>query len=175
MNFIRPEVQALLRRWSEVIAAGVIVLVGIWFILSDLWIWQALGVLIAGVGMLLAFAAWRRVRFSALTAGPGLVEVDERQISYFAPYEGGAVSIDFLARITAVGPSKGGGPDDLTWVLEEDGGSMLTIPNAAAGAQDLFDAFAALPDVNYANAQRALEDRSGDSFVIWAKPVTALH
>ncbi len=175
MSFIRPEVRDLLQRWSEVIASAVIMLVGLWFLFTDQWIWQGLGIFIAVVGAILGFAAWRRTRFASLTAGPGLVEVDERQISYFAPYEGGVVSIDMLARITAVAPVKGGGPDDLTWVLEEDGGVTLTIPNAAAGAQDLFDAFAALTDVDYSNAQRALEDRSGDSFVIWSKPRAALH
>lgn len=175
MNFIRPEAQALLRKWSEVIGACVITLVGIWLIFSGQWIWQAMGVFIAGVGLVLSVSAYRRTKFTSLAAGPGMVEVDERQISYFAPFDGGAVSIDLLARVTAVSPKAGRGPDDLTWVLEEDGGATLTIPNAASGAQDLFDAFAALPDVNYSNAQKALEDQSGDSFVIWAKPRTALH
>ena len=141
MSFIRPEVRELLTRWSEVIAATLIMLVGLWFLFADQWIWQGLGLIIALIGAILGFAAWRRTRFAALVAGPGLVEVDERQISYFAPYEGGAVSIDMLARVTAVAPVKGGGPDDLTWVLEEDGGVTLTIPNAASGAQHLFDAF----------------------------------
>lgn len=175
MNFIRPEILQALRRWSEVIAAGIIVLAGFWFVSSSGWIWQVLGGIIVVVGLMLGFAGWRRVRFGALQAGPGLVEVDERQISYFAPYDGGAVSIDMLARITAVSPSKGGGADDLTWVLEEDGGTMLTIPNAASGAQDLFDAFAALPNVDYTSAQKALAHRGGNSFVIWTKPLEALH
>ena len=175
MNFIRPEIRAMFHKWSEVIAACVIAVVGLWLLFSNQWIWQAMGVFIAGVGVILAVTAYRRTKFAALGAGPGMVEVDERQISYFAPFEGGVVSIDLLARITAISPVAGQGADDLTWVLEEDGGATLTIPNAASGAQDLFDAFAALPDVNYANAQKALEDKRGDSFVIWAKPRPALH
>lgn len=175
MNLVRTEVKSLLSRWSEVIAGLTVAVLGLWFLTRIGWLWQTLGVLIILVGCALAFTAWRRLGFSSPKAGPGLVEVDERQISYFAAFEGGSVSIDQLARITAIAPQTNGGVDDLTWVLEEDGGITLTIPNAASGAQLLFDAFEALPGVNYASAQKALADRTGQSYVIWTKPMDALH
>lgn len=175
MNFIRPEIRAALLRWSEVLAGIAVAVAGFWFALQAGLFWKALGGLIGLVGLGLAFASWRRMAFGSAQPGPGLVEVDERQISYFAAYEGGVISIDQLARVSAIGPGGSGGALDLTWVLEEDGGGTLTIPNAAAGAQLLFDAFAALPGLDYALAQKALQTRSGESYVIWAKPREALH
>jgi len=175
MNFIRPEVQALLNKWREVLAAAGVILAGLWFLTSSQWLWQALGVVITVAGLGLGFVAFRRARFATQADGPGVVEVDERQISYYAPEHGGVVSIEMLARVSAVSPKDSAGPDALNWVLEEDGGTTLVIPNAAAGAQNLFDAFAALPGVDYAKAQKALAEMSGDSFVIWTKPRAALH
>ena len=175
MSLVRPEIHALLMRWSEVLVGLVVGLIGLWFGLRPGFFWQGLGLVIGTVGLGLAYIAWRRLRFNTAQAGPGLVEVDERQISYFAAYEGGAVSIDQLARISAIAPGGGAGSGSLTWVLEEDGGITLTIPHAASGAQLLLDAFAALPGVDYASAQRALETRDGQSYVIWSKPRDALH
>ncbi len=175
MTLVRPEVQSLLMRWSEVLAGLAVGILGVWFATRIGVFWQVLGGIIVLIGLGLAFAGWRRIGFASTRTGPGLVEVDERQISYFAAYEGGVISIDQLARVSAIAPAKGGGPDDLLWVLEEDGGVTLSIPNAASGAQLLFDAFAALPDVNYSNAQKALASRGSDSFVIWTKPLDALH
>ena len=172
---IRPEAAAFFKRHSEIFAGLIIALIGLWLATRIGWFWTAIGVIIALMGLGLAFTAFRRLIFKTDQIGPGVVEVDERQISYFSAYEGGTVSIETLARITAITTDEGPWADDLHWVLEEDGGTTLTIPNSAAGAEQLFDAFAALDGVDYSMATKAMGTTSHDSFVIWSKPRAALH
>ena len=172
---IRPELIQRFKKYREVIAAVFFAFVGIWVMSWGVWFWQGVGALVLLTGAALAYTALRRMRFQTDQVGPGVVEVDERQISYFSAYEGGAVSIEALARITCVTTDTGPWAEDLHWVLEEDGGSTLTIPNSAAGTEKLFDAFAALPGVDYAKATKAMESTENDSYVSWAKPRTSLH
>ncbi len=172
---IRPEVTAFFKKYSEIFAGLIVAFVGLWLATRLGWFWTALGVVIASMGLGLVFVAFRRLIFKTDQIGPGVVEVDERQISYFSAYDGDVVSIESLARITAVTSSEGPWADDLHWVLEEDGGTTLTIPNSASGAEQLFDAFAALDGVDYSMATRAMGTTSHDSFVIWSKPRAALH
>lgn len=172
---IRPEVLAFFRKYSEAIAGILVALIGLWLALRSGWFWTGIGIIIAGMGAGLTFTACRRLLFKTDQIGPGVVEIDERQISYFAAYDGGVVSIESLARITAISTDEGPWADDLHWVLEEDGGTILTIPNSAAGAEQLFDAFSALDGVDYSMATKALGATSNDSYVIWAKPRAALH
>ena len=169
--FLRPEAIAALKRWGEVIAGGVLALMGLWALLSAGWVMQATGAGLILLGAAIAFAAWRRIKFSGFSGGPGVVEVDERQISYFGAYEGGAVSLEMLARVTMLSNSSG----QLVWLFEEDGGQSLTIPAAAAGADQIYDALSALPGLDYEAANRAMRAGSHESFVIWAKPQTRLH
>lgn len=169
--FLRPEAIAVLKRWSEVIAGAVIMALGVWTLSRAGWIMQAAGAGLILLGAAMSFAAWRRARFSGFSGGPGVVEVDERQISYFGAYEGGAVSLDMLARVTMLSDDH----KQLVWLFEEDGGQSLSIPAAAAGADQIYDALAALPGVDYDAATRAIRAGSHESFVIWAKPQTHLH
>jgi len=104
-----------------------------------------------------------------------VVEVDERQISYYAAYEGGAISINQLARVTILSADTGPWAEDLHWLLEEDGGGRLMIPNSASGAEKLFDALSALNGVDYAAATRAMASTQPDAIVLWSKPRAALH
>ena len=107
--------------------------------------------------------------------GPGVVEVDERQITYFAPLGGGAVSINDLARVTILTNDQGPFAEDIHWLLEENGGLRLLIPNSAEGAAQLFDALAPLKGVDFEAAIRAMGSTTPDSFVIWAKEPVRLH
>jgi len=172
---IRPEVLAIFRRYSEVLIGLMLAGLGGWVVLRSGWFWMLIGaaVMIAGLG--LAYIAWRKLAFRSKEIGPGVVEVDERQISYFSAYEGGAVSINQLAQISAVTDMRAGQAGQMHWVLEEDGGGKLVIPNSAAGADQLFDAFAALDGVDYASASRAIGAVQSETLVIWSKPRAALH
>ncbi|MFY0692912.1 MAG: hypothetical protein JXR14_13450 [Paracoccaceae bacterium] len=169
--FLRPEAVAALKRWGEVIAGGVIMALGLWTLAGSGWVMQATGAGLLLLGAAMAFAAWRRAKFSGFTGGPGVVEVDERQISYFGAYEGGAVSLEMLARVTMLNDNRG----QPVWLFEEDGGQSLSIPAAAAGADQIYDALSALPGLDYEAANRAMRAGSNESFVIWAKPHTRLH
>ncbi|MEM9434313.1 MAG: hypothetical protein AAGA12_10355 [Pseudomonadota bacterium] len=171
MTIIRPEAAAFLSRWSEFLASVVIMLLGVWALLQAGWLLQVTGGGIGLIGAALAFTAFRRQRFRQSEQGPGLIELDERQLSYFAPYDGGAVSLDMLARVTistsATSPA--------LWTFEEDGGRTLAIPAHAAQADLLFDALASLPAVDYERAADALAHQQDDHFVIWAKDRALLH
>jgi len=172
---IRPEVVALFRKYAEVIAGLIIAVVGFWLLTRTDWFWKLIGGLVMGFGLVMFTTALRRIAFKTDQIGPGVVEVDERQISYFSAYDGGAVSIEALTRITVISSDQGPWADDMHWVLEEDGGTMLTIPNSATGTEKLFDAFSALDGVDYTMATKALGSTENDSYVIWAKPRKALH
>ena len=175
MNFIRPEIRALFRKYSEVIAGVALALLGVWNILGTGWVLDLLGFALLVLGAGIAFTALRRLRFPVQSDGPGVVEIDERQISYFSAYSGGTVSIENLARVTAVSPAAGSAVKDMHWHLEEDGGTVLSIPASAAGVERLFDAFAALDGVDYDKATKALHATEENSFVIWAKERVRLH
>lgn len=173
---IRPEVQAFLARHSEVLLGLSLVGFGILSFNNFGILWQAAGVLLFLCGAAIAWTAWRRVRLtSKVQDGPGVVEVDERQITYFAPHEGGAVSINDLARVTILTNDQGPIREDVHWLLEEDGGTRLLIPNSAEGAAQLFDALAPLKGVDFEAAIRAMGSTKIDSFVIWAKQRGRLH
>ena len=173
---IRPEVRAMITRYSEVLAGAAIVLLGILAFSQFGLFWQGLGILLVVTGLAFAWTAWRRVRLTAKTQdGPGVVEVDERQITYFAPLGGGAVSINDLARVTILTSDQGPVAQDVNWLLEENGGSRLLIPNSAEGAAQLFDALSPLKGVDFEAAIRAMGSTATDSFVIWAKDPVRLH
>ena len=172
---IRPELLAHFKKYREVIAAIVFAFAGLWAMTWGGWFWQGVGALILLIGAALAYTALRRMRFATDEIGPGVVEVDERQISYFSAYDGGSVSINQLARISIIGNQGGQWGDTKHWVLEEDGGMLLTIPAAASGAEKLIDAFTALDGLNLDRASAALNSSKNDASVIWQRPRTALH
>lgn len=173
---IRPEIREMLARYGEVLAGGMVVLLGVLSFKQFGLFWQGLGAVLVLAGLGIAWTAWRRVRLTAKTHdGPGVVEVDERQITYFAPLGGGAVSINDLARVTILTNDQGPFAEDVHWLLEENGGTRLLIPNSAEGAAQLFDALSPLKGVDFEAAIRAMGSTASDSFVIWAKDPARLH
>lgn len=178
---IRPQVKAALWRWREVIAAAVIGGVGLWFI--------RLGGLIlipAGAGILvlataLGLNAWRRMRFGQGIGAPGVVEVDEGQISYMGPEIGGFVSLPELVEIKLI-TLRG----RRMWRLKQADGQAILVPVDAAGADRLFDAFASLPGLDTADLVAVLgPDAMGDGQLpapdglagmrmVWRRPGTGV-
>ena len=90
---IRPEALATLRRWQEVALGGAGMALGLWLFTRGGWILMPLGVGIAALALGYAVLSLRRMRFAQGAGAPGVVEVDEGQISYFGPVAGGAVSL----------------------------------------------------------------------------------
>ncbi|KAJ54050.1 hypothetical protein ACMU_03920 [Actibacterium mucosum KCTC 23349] len=175
MPLIRPEVTEALVRWREVILGVAIVVFGLWLFNLGGVFYPVVGFFAGLLGVGLAIAAWRRMRFPGGGGGLGVVEVDERQITYFAPQGGGAVSIDTLARVEIHTNNAGPFQPDLFWVFHSDGEPMLTIPGGAKGIEALFDALSALPGANYAAATEAAGSTEQALFVIWQKERSRLH
>lgn len=155
MSFVRPEIAAGLFAARELIAALAISAFGLWLIWLGGYLLTPLGLGILGIGGGSAVLAWRRMRFGQAGEAPGAVEVDEGQIAYFGPRVGGVVGIPDLAEVALV-TLRG----RRLWQLKEANGQSLLIPVEAAGAERLFDAFAALPGMDTATLIAALNPQT---------------
>ena len=151
MPLIRPELTASLKRSSEVLAGLGVVLFGVWALQANDPFFQALAALVALAGLGLAVIGWRRMRFKRDGVAPGVVQLDEGQVSYFGPEEGGFLALRTLAELHLIDHGN-------TWLLISTDGTRLEIPVAASGADGLFDAFATLPDLRMQSVIEALDD-----------------
>jgi hypothetical protein len=164
MALIRDEVRAMLRRHSEVIAAGVAAAAGLWLAAQGGWLLLPLGLVMAGLAGLWAVQAWWRLRFRQVVAAPGVVELDEGQIGYLAPGFGGFVTLHELIelRLIRVHGAR-------VWRLKQADGQALLIPVAATGSDRLFDAFAALPGLRPQALVAAIEAPDAEDRLVWRR------
>ncbi len=170
---IRPEISSALVRYREALAAGLVVLAGLWLVVLGGYVLVPLGLIIAAIGAILTLTALRRARFAQTVAAPGMVELDERQVSYLAPELGGFISLDELEEIRLLAMR-----GRRMWRLKQTDGQALLIPVDAEGAEKLFDVFAALPGMDTAALVLALQapapqkanlTLAAQTFVIWRK------
>lgn len=164
MSFIRPEARAALWRAREALIGGAIALLGLSWAVGPggLLGWLGWGLLIAGVALLVI--GLQRLRFRMGAGGPGVVQVDEGQISYFGPLDGGAVAVAELDRLVldhTASPAH--------WGLEMPGQPRLHIPVNAEGADALFDAFSALPGLKTERMLSELRRPGAHQVVIWER------
>jgi hypothetical protein len=152
MSLIRPEVTALAWRLREILAGALIIVFGLWLIALGGYLLTPVGAVITALGLAWTLLAYRRIRFAQVVATPGVVEVDEAQVGYLGPQGGGYVSIADLQEIRLL-TLRG----RRVWRLKQLDGQALLIPVDATGAERLFDAFAALPEMNTAALIAALE------------------
>lgn len=170
-DFFRPEARALIHRWREVLAALLLVVFGLWWAATAAGVTVWLGYLACMIGAGWGWAAVQRVRFAQGDDGPGVVQVRERRLAYFGPLDGGVMDLDDLTGL-ALDPTSYPGP---SWVLTGIGGQRLAIPVNAAGADQLFDAFAALPGIR-THAVLDVLSRTPDALVVvWARARPVLH
>ena len=148
---IREDLQAALWRGREVIAAGAVVAFGLWSASYGGYVLVPFGLLVAAFGAGLALQAWRRLRFAQGGEAPGVVEVDEGQISYMGPALGGFVAVPDLVEVRLVSLR-----GQRLWRLRQSDGQVLLVPVEAAGAEALFDVFATLPGMDMAALLAAL-------------------
>ena len=170
MGFIRPEVAQGLNRWREALAGtAAAALGGYWMVYEAgaLWI---IGTVLAVGGALLVVAGIQRARFRRGGGGPGVVQVDEGQLAYFGPFDGGVVAVADLRRIE-LGTGDTGTP---TWVLSHDGGDPLSVPVDAVGADALFDVFASLPGLDTGRMLAGLGDPPDAFRTIWERGATVI-
>ena len=170
MSLLRPEVSTWLRRWAESLAALGLAGLGVW----ALWrgfarfnqVQELIGLVMLVIGLAAFWASFQRARFARGHLGPGLVEIDERQISYMTPLGGAAVDLEALTRIEMRTYDAAG----RVWVLKQSRGASLQIPVNAAGADRLFDAFSALPGMESTRLVAAVNATSDQRDVIWRAP-----
>ena len=165
---IRPEVQALLTRWSGVGMALVVALAGLWLGTRGGWLLGALGAGLGVLGLVLARDAFQRLRFRGGAEGPGAVEVLEGQIAWLGPSGGGFLALSELQRVGLVtlGPGR-------VWALTDTEGRNLNVPVDAAGIEQLFGALTALPGLSGARLLAALE-KPEDVPVLWQSTPAAI-
>ncbi|MCC5986280.1 MAG: hypothetical protein JJT95_01270 [Pararhodobacter sp.] len=150
---IRPEVHAQFSRWREALIGLALVGAGLWMLTQPALLVRALGVLVALAGLALAVIGTRRARFApgGVAGGPGVVEIVEGQIVYFAPEGGGFVALDEITMLAL-------SADGRRWLIDAADGGQLAVPLDASGAEALFDAFAALPGIDMARLTRAARE-----------------
>ena len=91
MSFIRPELKQKIWRWREALLGLSVAFFGMLMAVSQDGVLAALGTSLAIVGALLTFAGIQRTRFRVGAGGPGVVQTDERMVTYCGPFDGGSV------------------------------------------------------------------------------------
>lgn len=166
MSLVRPEAARRLRQWREPLSAALAMAAGLWLIWLGGFVLMPVGALILLVALGWLVVALRRQRFLRTAQAPGVVEVDEGQVGYYGPSFGGFVALSELAELRLV---------DLHgqrhWRLRTLGGEALMIPVDAAGADRLYDAFAALEGIDMARVSAAL-DRAPSMAPLWRRDRT---
>lgn len=175
MNLIRPEAATALRRWREVLAGLVVGLIGIWLITNRFGALYLIGWGLVVGGFSMVVAGIRHARFPAGSGGTGIVELDERQLTYFSAETGGAVSLDDLLKIAIRTSDEGPFASDMFWEWTDGAGQTLSIPSDAEGSNQIFDALSALSGVNYDAIMKASGEVTRNYFVIWQKSKPQLH
>jgi len=165
---IRPEAKAQLWRWREVIAGGVALALGLWWLTQNsALLYLPAAALIVGGGALV-WMGMQRARFRSADQGPGTVQVDEGQIAYFGPLTGGVIALEDVAWISLDGTQH-----PAHWHLRSDRGEDVLVPVNADGAERLFDAFASLPGLRMDRDVPNFDTVRGRTIVIWRRDKSA--
>ncbi len=166
-GFVRPEISDAVYRWREIVVGLPTAAIGLWLAATSYGALFLIGCGFAAGGAALVVAGIQRGRFRSAERAAGVVQIDERQITYFGPFGGGAVAVEDVRSI-AVDPER-------KWVLTDASHQTLTIPMGAEGAEELFDAFTALPGVTGRALIEAKENPVSQRTIIWEKPQARLH
>lgn len=171
MSFIRPDAQAALWRWREVLTGAGAILLGLWLALGPGLLMGWLGLALVLGGAALAIAGWQRGRFRGASGGLGHVEISEGRITYFGPLTGGAADLGDIDELRLVRRSM-----PMHWQIVA-GAETLWIPVNASGADALFDAFVTLPGFATERMLAALNaTESRQDTLLWQRrPAFQLH
>lgn len=170
-DFIRPEVKALAWRWRELIFAGILFALGLWWALTSSGAVKWMGWVVVVLAIGLSIAGILRGRFRQSGEGPGVVKILERRVGYFGPLTGGAVDLDDAVMLE-LEPKATPAPH---WILSDIHGQVVEIPVNAVGAEALFDAFASLEGINMQATVDVLSRTATERVIIWQKERRLLH
>lgn len=171
MALFRPEAIETLKKWREPAIIAVLLLLAVKYLwqafLQTSWISALIGLAFVAIIGSLLYVAYLRARLRRSVTGPGIVEIREREITYFAPDDkGGEANLDTLYRLQLSTMQSLAG--DRNWILWHAEGSLV-IPVSAEGADALIEAFAALPRLGYDKIVKAMEAETQEIFTIWQK------
>lgn len=164
MSFIRPEAKLALWRWREVLVAAFVLILGLSWISGPGGLLAWVGWFLIVVSAALAVIGIQRARFRTGVGGQGVVTIDEGQITYLGPLDGGIVASREIERL-ALDPTS----DPAHWVLDQPGQPALHIPVNAEGAEALFDVFSNLPGLKTEQMLSELNGKSQHPVVIWER------
>ena len=163
-GFIRPEVAESLIKWHEVLIAIAVFLLGLYLTQLPGPVIQGLGIVFIFFGLGYVVVGLRRLRFRGSGAAPGVVRVTEGQITYLGPLKGGAVALSLIIELRLQGPD-----GSRVWQIRSETNEVLEIPHDAAGAEAMFDVFAALPGMSSEHLLRVLRGTQTDGVVVWRR------
>ena len=170
MSFVRPEAISYFQNYRGFILSAMIVIAGVYILASSFGTTRIAGGVILIIGLLVGHDAYRRFKFPDGRGGRGVLEVDERRVSYLFGGIETSISMDSLDRIELHRSVKG----LVTWIFYGPDG-MLSVPGDAEGTDALFDALVALPGINYSQAEAAMQGTDPDIFLIWQRNRAKLH
>ncbi|WP_299899291.1 hypothetical protein [uncultured Ruegeria sp.] len=164
MSFFRPEAKLALWRWREVLVSVFVLILGVSWVSGPGGLLAWVGWFLIVVSAALAVIGIQRARFRTGAGGQGVVTVDEGQITYLGPLDGGIVATREIERL-ALDPTS----SPAHWVLDQPGQPTLHIPVNAEGAEALFDVFSSLPGLKTEQMLSELNGRSPHKVVIWER------
>lgn len=170
-DFFRPEVRAFFWRWREVLLAGAVLFLGLWWAFGGVGITVWLGYIVIVIGAAWAWAAVQRARFAQDGDGPGVVQIRERRLAYFGPLDGGVMDVEDLMMLELDPASY----PDPSWILTGMGQQRIAIPINAANAEGLFDVFAALPGIRTGAVLDVLSRTPDARVIVWSRSKPLLH
>ncbi len=169
MSFIRPPVLAHFTKWREAYFVAFILLLGFWLFMRGSatlnLVLQGLGLVVSLFGIVLLRTTIQRIRFRRAQKAPGVVDVTEREISYFGPMHGKTISLDSLQKIEL----RESEAYAAIWVLHHSEGDPMIVPTSAKGSDRLFDAFTGLSGVKMDALVAAVNQTPVKPHVIWQR------
>lgn len=165
MGILRPEIGQAVYRYRDALIGAAVSFFGINWALSSVGFMSILGTALSIAGALLLFAGIQRGRFVTGRDGRGMVTIDEGQVTYFGPDEGGTVHVDDLVQVDLLPPDDGSGAEWLLLSAEDE--EPLRIPLNAVGADALFDVFVRLDGIRTSRMLAQLNHRPEKQVVIW--------
>jgi hypothetical protein len=168
-EFIRPEIRFVVWRYRDALIGAIVSVFGIGWAMSSVGFMVILGLSVSIAGALLMFAGIQRGRFQRGHDGVGVVSVDEGQVTYFGPFQGGTLHVDELVQIDLDPGAEGGDPDSASWLLLSRASGPLRIPLNASGSEKLFDVFTKLKGIRIGNLVEQVQQMPAQQVVIWRR------